>query len=79
MQTELTKLLLSAHPDKILLVEKAGLAEFVTDGFAEVFVRAREGAGEEPFGMLYRLPQEKSMRWAGFLRYMTPAESVKKG
>ncbi|MCI8512808.1 MAG: CCA tRNA nucleotidyltransferase [Lachnospiraceae bacterium] len=77
VQTELTKLLLSAHPDKILLVEKAGLAEFVTDGFAEVFVRAREGAGEEPFGMLYRLPQEKSMRWAGFLRYMTPAESVK--
>ncbi len=77
VQTELTKLLLSAHPEKIMLVEKAGLAEFVTGGFAEVFARAKERAGEAPFCGLYGLPQEKSVRWAGFLRYMTPAESVK--
>lgn len=46
IQVELTKLLLSDHPEKIWMVDATGIAEYVTAGFPEVFEREleREGA-----------------------------------
>lgn len=75
VQTELTKLLLSGHPEKIVMVEETGISSYVTEGFCEVFQReaARAGLGQRAgFEVLKRLPAEKSMRWAGFLRHMEP-------
>lgn len=74
---ELTKLLTSAHPEKISMVEDTGISPYVTRDFPLVFQTERERmAGgisrPEPFSCLALLPPEKSMRWAGFLRHMEP-------
>lgn len=80
IQTELTKLLLSDHTEKIVMAEETGISRYVTDGFHEVFEREKavSGARSEKwysgFAGLAGLPAEKSMRWAGFLRHMEPAE-----
>lgn len=37
IQVELTKLLLSDHPEKIWMVEETGIASYVAPGFPEVF------------------------------------------
>ena len=93
IQVELTKLLLSDHPEKMMMVEATGICPYVTADFGEVFDREREylvetGKGEncemqsEPsavgiedsFAKGKTLPQEKSMRWAGFLRHMEPVK-----
>lgn len=90
IQVELTKLLVSGHPEKIAMVEAAGISPYVTDGFSAVFAREETlvgergafpglsgtpgSAGEPMFRCLRELPAEKSMRWAGFLRHMPPAD-----
>lgn len=102
IQVELTKLLLSDHPEKIWMVDETGIADYVTSGFPEVFERELErenshNAGEnetpgkcgclvdgasrdalkECWTGLAALPSDKSHRWAGFLRHMTPEQAVK--
>ena len=102
IQVELTKLLLSDHPEKIWMVDETGIADYVTYGFPEVFERELErenshNAGEnetpgtcgclvdgasrdalkECWIGLAALPADKSHRWAGFLRHMTPEQAVK--
>ena len=102
IQVELTKLLLSDHPEKIWMVDATGIADYVTSGFPEVFERELErenshNAGEnetpgtcgclvegasrdtlkECWTGLAALPADKSHRWAGFLRHMTPEQAVK--
>ena len=77
IQVELTKLLTSAHPEKIAMVEDTGISPYVTGDFPLVFQTERERmaggtSGPEPFSCLALLPPEKSMRWAGFLRHMEP-------
>ena len=77
IQVELTKLLTSAHPEKISMVEDTGISPYVTGDFPLVFQTERERmaggtSGPEPFSCLALLPPEKSMRWAGFLRHMEP-------
>ena len=77
IQVELTKLLTSAHPEKIAMVEDTGISPYVTGDFPLVFQAERErmagaASGPEPFSCLALLPPEKSMRWAGFLRHMEP-------
>lgn len=42
IQVELTKLLLSDHPEKIWMVDVTGIADYVTSGFPEVFERELE-------------------------------------
>ena len=37
IQVELTKLLLSDHPEKLLMVEETGISPFVTEDFSEAF------------------------------------------
>ena len=101
IQVELTKLLLSDHPEKIWMVDATGIAEYVTAGFTEVFEREleREAARAEKkesqdecagsengtsrdvlkecWVGIAALPADKSHRWAGFLRHMTPEQAVK--
>lgn len=77
IQVELTKLLTSAHPEKIAMVEDTGISPYVTGDFPLVFQNERErmaggSSGPELFSCLASLPPEKSMRWAGFLRHMEP-------
>lgn len=85
IQVELTKLLLSKHPERMMMVEATGICPYVTDTFEDVFTgeRARltdkngieiEDAVSSVFAAVKTLPQEKSMRWAGFLRHMEPAK-----
>ena len=73
MQAELTKLLLSAHPERILLLKETGLSAQIVPGFDAVFATL--------FSKLSRLPAEKSLRWAGFLLCQSTkqAEAVLKG
>lgn len=102
IQVELTKLLLSDHPEKIWMVDETGIADYVTSGFPEVFERelerenalaagrsealgkcersmdgASRDALKECWTGLAALPADKSHRWAGFLRHMTPEQAVK--
>ena len=42
IQVELTKLLLSDHPEKIWMVDETGIADYVTSGFPEGFERELE-------------------------------------
>lgn len=82
IQVELTKLLLSDHPEKIWMVDATGIAEYVTPGFTEVFKRELERGSfreqlKECWAGIAALPADKSHRWAGFLRHMTPEQAVK--
>ena len=74
VQAELTKLLLSAHPERILLLKETGLSAQIVPGFDAVFAPAL-------FSKLSQLPAEKSLRWAGFLLCQSTkqAETVLKG
>ena len=74
VQAELTKLLLSAHPERILLLKETGLSAQLVPGFDAVFAPAL-------FSKLSQLPAEKSLRWAGFLLCQSTkqAEAVLKG
>lgn len=82
IQVELTKLLLSDHPEKIWMVDATGIAEYVTPGFTEVFERELESRSsrdllKECWAGIAALPADKSHRWAGFLRHMMPEQAVK--
>ena len=82
IQVELTKLLLSDHPEKIWMVDATGIAEYVTSGFTEVFERELESRSsrdplKECWAGIAALPTDKSHRWAGFLRHMTAEQAVK--
>ena len=82
IQVELTKLLLSDHPEKIWMVDATGIAEYVTPGFTEVFERELESRSsgdllKEFWAGIAALPADKSHRWAGFLRHMTAEQAVK--
>ena len=82
IQVELTKLLLSDHPEKIWMVDATGIAEYVTPGFTEVFERELESRSsrdplKECCAGIAALPADKSHRWAGFLRHMTAEQAVK--
>ena len=82
IQVELTKLLLSDHPEKIWMVDETGIADYVTSGFPEVFERELEIRNsmdplKECWAGIAALPADKSHRWAGFLRHMTAEQAVK--
>ena len=82
IQVELTKLLLSDHPEKIWMVDATGIAEYVMPGFTEVFERELESRSsrdplKECWAGIAALPADKSHRWAGFLRHMTAEQAVK--
>ena len=68
IQVELTKLLLSDYPEKMMMVDATGICPYVTADFGEVF--GKECA--DSVAKIKTLPKEKSLRWAGFLRHMEP-------
>jgi len=70
IQVELTKLLLSDYPEKMVMVESTGICPYVTAGFDEVF----EKESADTIAKIKTLPKEKSIRWAGFLRHMEPGK-----
>ena len=70
IQVELTKLLLSAHPERIKDVYENGIGPFISERFEEAGKRL---AGGESVRLL---PPRKHMRWAGFLRMEDSGDAV---
>lgn len=67
VQVELTKLLLSDHPEKIRLVYDMGLAPYITEGFCQARERCLVNLDR-----LSKTAPEKHVRWAAFLRFEKP-------
>lgn len=74
VQAELTKTLLSGHPEKICMVWEAGMAPYVSESFPQVF---SESKGRETDRRLWErlrlssgLPAVKAVRWASLLLEM---------
>ncbi len=70
IQVELTKLLLSDHPERIEAVFEHGIGPFVSQSFEEAGRRLSQT------GKLCLLPPEKHMRWSGFLREEAAQDAV---
>lgn len=68
IQTELTKLLLSPHPETIALVKDRGIDRFLSPAFQKAF--------EKGVRIPESLPAVKSIRWASFLKDLTPEEAA---
>lgn len=66
IQVELTKTLLSGHPDKILDVHTSGMDRYIGPEFAEAFAVGEELLRSRLFAAA-GLPAEKTLRWAAFL------------
>ncbi len=60
IQVELTKLLLSDHPEKIWEVYETGISPYISENFDSLNWKMAE--------IPTTLPKEKYVRWAGFLR-----------
>lgn len=69
IQVELTKLLLSDHPQEIRTVFETGISVYVSDSFARIPV--------EKVNISTALKAFKHLRWAAFLKDVTPEEAVK--
>ena len=68
IQMELTKLLLSDHPERMAEVFESGAAEYLFPAFARIpWKRMAPGAG---------LPARKHLRWAMFLKDLQPEEAA---
>lgn len=80
IQTELTKLLLSDHPEQILMVKETGISQYVTEEFPQAFKSwipaSLKADPNPPLQSLSALRKEKSVRWAGFLKNLTPDHAV---
>lgn len=69
VQAELTKLLLSAHPDYIREVYSTGISPYITEGFGRI------DSGR--ISINSSLPPKKHLRWAAFLRFAKEKEAVR--
>lgn len=68
IQIELSKILLSDHPQNLKDVYKTGISQYVSRAFAAI--------PWESLRIPPSLPQEKYVRWAAFLRLVTPNQAV---
>ncbi len=68
IQVELTKILLSGHPEYVSQVYETGISPYVSHAFGKVPL----GRLDIPAG----LPAEKYVRWAAFLRLVSSQEAV---
>ena len=68
IQMELTKLLLSAHPQEIKNVFTCGLEGYVSDTFSHIQPKEIHIPSE--------LPSQKYLRWAAFLKNQEPTQAV---
>jgi tRNA nucleotidyltransferase (CCA-adding enzyme) len=71
IQVELTKLLVSNHPEKIVDVYESKIAPYICEPFNQAL---KAFSGVEGLKLL---PANKHMRWAGLLRHQLPEVSVK--
>lgn len=69
IQVELTKLLLSDHPEQMALVYETGISPYVSDVFHHVDYRRMQ--------VNPQLPKQKHIRWAAFLKNEEEAAAVK--
>lgn len=68
IQAELTKLLCSAHPERIRKVYETGMSDFVSPAFAGLFWETAQIPAS--------LPSVKYVRWAAFLRCAGGADTA---
>lgn len=71
VQTELTKLLLSPHPERMALVYETGVSLYVGEDFHKAC------AGKPLPFMTDKVPAEKALRWAAFLREAGPEQAAR--
>lgn len=79
IQMELTKLLTSVHPEKILLVYETGISPYISSSFHQVLDKDRHPYGNPDFVQLVaerQPPCKKSLRYAAFLRFTTEEKAV---
>lgn len=71
IQAELTKLLISRHPERMALIWEAGISPYISPAFS--------GLWEEKAlpSVSASVPAVKHMRWAAFLRLASPENAVK--
>lgn len=69
IQAELTKLLLSDHPEFIRMLYETGISRYLSENLEHIPV--------EEIEISNGLPKEKSLRWAGFLRLTSRETAVK--
>lgn len=77
IQVELTKTLLSDHPERIYLVEETGMSPYVSDTFKAVFNGTGKERGISACVRASRLPARKALRWAAFLAYAGEENAVR--
>lgn len=71
IQVELTKLLLSDHPERLKYVYDNGIAPYISQYFEDAGRRLWEAE------KIAWLPSKKHMRWSGFLRLEEPGNGVR--
>lgn len=71
---ELNKLLVSPHPERMVLLGEMKIAPYIAPGF----LGAAEAQEESDLLRLSQLPPSRSLRWAAYLRRSTPeaAEAI---
>lgn len=72
VQVELTKLLLSGHPERIAMVYETGISEYVSETFHGLYGGSAEALPAVP----ERIPPKKYLRFAAFLRGGSPEQAV---
>ncbi len=68
IQVELTKLLLSDHPENMRQVFETGISPYISEAFARI--------PWERILVPAKLPAKKYVRWAAFLRVLPPEDAV---
>lgn len=71
-QAELTKLLISGHPERMALIWEAGISPYVSPAFSGLW-EEKKALPSVPASV----PAVKHMRWAAFLRLASPEDAVK--
>ena len=71
VQAELTKTLLSRHPERLCMIREAGMAPYVSESFPDLFAETEAARRlERRLRLAAALPSAKAVRWAVFLLEM---------
>lgn len=71
VQAELTKTLLSRHPERLCMIREAGMAPYVSESFPDLFAETEAARRlERRLRLAAALPSAKAVRWAAFLLEM---------
>ncbi len=73
IQTELTKTLLSGHPEKVLLAEETGMTPYISESFGEIFRGQAAEFFRERLLRAAGLPADRILRWAALLAETGPS------